>query len=104
MHLQFVARNDTKTTSSVKAKREIVIAAGAPRTPGLLQLSGVGLKNLLTGLEIEVVEDLPGVGYNFHDQPATFTGVTCTSFIYFAVKKVADNAERQFQQIPIPDA
>lgn len=63
----------------MKAKQEVIIAAGAPRTPGLLQLSGVGSKRLLSGLGIKVIEDLPGVGYNFHDQPATFTGVTCMS-------------------------
>ena len=39
-------------------------------------MSGIGPKKLLSGLGIDVVEDLPGVGYNFHDQPSFFAGVT----------------------------
>ncbi len=90
-----MARNDTKRTHSVKAKQEVIIAAGAPRTPGLLQLSGIGPKKLLSGLGINVVEDLPGVGYNFHDQPATFTGVTCMSDIQLQRQNAINNALRQ---------
>ena len=72
----FASRNDTKALHTVSAIAEVIIAAGAPRSSGLLQLSGIGPKTLLSGLGIEVIEDLPGVGYNFHDQPAIFTGVT----------------------------
>lgn len=62
---------------SVQASQEVIVAAGALRSPQLLQLSGIGPQKLLSSLGINVVENLPGVGYNFHDQPATFTGVTC---------------------------
>ena len=74
--VQFVSRNDTKSLQSVNATQEVILAAGAPRSPGLLQLSGIGPKKLLSTLGIPVIEDLPGVGYNFHDQPTIFTGVT----------------------------
>lgn len=74
---QYVSRNSTKIVQSVSARQEVILAAGAPRSPQILQVSGIGPRKLLAGLGIEVVEDLPGVGYNFHDQPAMFTGVTC---------------------------
>ena len=74
--VKYASRSKPKALKFVKANKEVIIAAGAPRTPGLLQLSGIGPKKLLSGLGIDVIEDLPGVGYNFHDQPATFTGVT----------------------------
>lgn len=53
----------------MSATREVILAAGALRSPGLLQLSGIGPKALLHKLGISVLEDLPGVGYNFQDQP-----------------------------------
>ena len=54
--------------SIAKAAKEVILAAGAPHSPQVLQLSGVGPKALLSGLGIDVVEDLPGVGLNFQDQ------------------------------------
>ena len=71
-----MSRNDN-TTRSVGVYQEVVLAAGTPRSPGLLQLSGVGPKKLLSGLGIDTIVDLPGVGYNFHDQPVLFTKLQC---------------------------
>ncbi|KAL8884351.1 MAG: hypothetical protein Q9192_006869 [Flavoplaca navasiana] len=68
--------NETLYIPSVQAKQEIIIAAGAPRSPQILQLSGIGPRKLLSSLHIDVIEDLPGVGHNFQDQPTMFTGVT----------------------------
>ncbi len=53
---------------SVYAKREVIVSGGQWMTPQLLQLSGIGDKNLLKKLNIEVIEDLPGVGQNQQDQ------------------------------------
>ncbi|KAF2837377.1 GMC oxidoreductase [Patellaria atrata CBS 101060] len=53
--------------STVKARKEIIIAAGAIHTPQVLQLSGVGPKSLLESADIPVLVDLPGVGQNFQD-------------------------------------
>ncbi|KAL8806984.1 MAG: hypothetical protein Q9182_000965 [Xanthomendoza sp. 2 TL-2023] len=75
--VQYVSRNATKTVRSVRANQEVIIAAGAPRSPQILQVSGIGPQKLLSSLGIDVVENLPGVGYNFQDQPAMFAGVTC---------------------------
>jgi choline dehydrogenase-like flavoprotein len=63
--------SDNKTVL-VRAKREVIIAAGAPHTPQVLQLSGIGPASLLNSLNIPVVEDLPGVGANFQDHAWAF--------------------------------
>ena len=57
----------------MKAKSEVIIAAGAPHTPQVLQLSGIGPSRLLKELGIPVVVDLPGVGQNFQDHPVVGT-------------------------------
>ncbi|KAK0616994.1 GMC oxidoreductase-like protein [Immersiella caudata] len=54
---------------SVKAKKEVIVAAGTLNTPKILQASGVGPKKLLRDAGIDVVVDLPGVGSNFQDHP-----------------------------------
>lgn len=46
---------------------KIVLSAGAINTPQLLQVSGVGPKDLLESHGIKVVKDLPGVGENLQD-------------------------------------
>ena len=46
---------------------EIILCGGAINSPQLLQLSGVGSAELLRGLGIHVVADLPGVGENLQD-------------------------------------
>ena len=43
------------------------MCAGAFGSPQLLQLSGVGNAAELSGLDIDVVADLPGVGENLQD-------------------------------------
>jgi choline dehydrogenase len=49
---------------------EVVLAGGAVNSPQLLMLSGIGPADHLTGLGIDVVAHLPGVGENLHDHPA----------------------------------
>jgi choline dehydrogenase len=46
---------------------EVILCGGAINSPQLLQLSGVGGGQLLAGLGIGVVADLPGVGENLQD-------------------------------------
>ncbi len=50
-----------------RARREVILAAGAIGSPQLLQLSGVGPGALLARHAVPVVHDLPGVGENLHD-------------------------------------
>ncbi|KAJ7171994.1 alcohol oxidase [Mycena filopes] len=47
---------------AVSAKLEVLLCAGAFQSPQLLELSGIGDAKLLSGLGIEVLLDLPGVG------------------------------------------
>ncbi|KAK4163120.1 GMC oxidoreductase-like protein [Cladorrhinum sp. PSN259] len=58
-----------KNARSVKAKKEVILAAGTIHTPQILQASGVGPAKLLKDAKIDVVVDLPGVGTNFQDHP-----------------------------------
>lgn len=51
----------------VRARREIVVAAGAIGSPHLLMLSGIGPAEQLRRFGIEVVRDAPGVGENLQD-------------------------------------
>jgi choline dehydrogenase len=55
----------------LRAARETIVCAGAYNSPQLLMLSGVGPAELLGLLQIPVVEDLPGVGQNLQDHPAS---------------------------------
>ncbi|KAG4441851.1 hypothetical protein IFR05_002652 [Cadophora sp. M221] len=67
------ARDSTDTTiTTVSATSEVVMAAGAFGSPILLQMSGIGPKDLLESAGIECKVDLPGVGQNFQDHAATF--------------------------------
>ncbi|KAF1954478.1 choline dehydrogenase-like protein [Byssothecium circinans] len=52
---------------SVKASKEVVIAAGSVHTPQILQLSGVGDAAYLEQFGIPSIVDLPGVGQNLQD-------------------------------------
>ena len=51
----------------VRARREVIVCAGAINSPKLLQLSGIGPPPLLQRFGIGVVNDLPGVGENLRD-------------------------------------
>ncbi len=54
---------------------EIVLSAGTILSPQLLMLSGVGPADHLSGLGIQVVQDLPGVGQNLRDHPGVSVGL-----------------------------
>lgn len=50
-----------------QANREVIVSAGTIASPQLLQVSGLGPGQHLAGLGIEVLRDLPGVGYNLQE-------------------------------------
>jgi choline dehydrogenase-like flavoprotein len=54
-------------THTVRARREVILSAGALQSPQLLLLSGIGDAAALSALGITPVVDLPGVGRNLRD-------------------------------------
>ncbi|CAG9104640.1 unnamed protein product [Plutella xylostella] len=54
----------------IKARREVILSAGAIQTPQLLMLSGIGDAEHLKELGIYPVANLPGVGQNLQDHVA----------------------------------
>lgn len=61
-----VYRKDGAETT-VQARREVIVCGGAINSPQLLMLSGIGPAKALSGLGIDVMHDLPGVGQNLQD-------------------------------------
>lgn len=55
----------------VRARAEVILAAGAVQTPHLLELSGVGDPQTLATVGIPVFHELSGVGNNYIDHFAT---------------------------------
>ncbi|WP_200828190.1 GMC family oxidoreductase [Mycobacterium sp. 3519A] len=51
----------------VRARREVILSAGAIGSPHLMQVSGLGPAGLLTQHQVPVAVDLPGVGDNLQD-------------------------------------
>lgn len=76
--LKLIVQGKTCTGASVKhkgsfrefkAKKKVVLCAGAINTPHLLLLSGIGPKEQLAKHGIHCIHELPGVGENLHDHP-----------------------------------
>lgn len=65
-----VAYTRENVAEQVRARREVILTAGALQTPQLLMLSGIGNAEELRTLGISAVHDLPGVGRNLHDHLA----------------------------------
>ena len=56
--------------SELRARREVILCAGAIGSPQLLQLSGVGPAEILKSQGVDVVQDNPWVGRNLQDHLA----------------------------------
>lgn len=69
------------------ADKEVILAAGAVDSPKLLQLSGIGDRNLLEKHQILVNKHLPAVGENLQDHH-------CVSYYYKANKKTLNDKFR----------
>jgi choline dehydrogenase len=68
-----------------RARREVILSAGAVETPKLLQCSGIGEAALLGKHQIPVVHDAPAVGRNLQDH-------LCASY-YFEASRPTVNDE-----------
>ncbi|KAJ4465690.1 hypothetical protein C8J55DRAFT_528227 [Lentinula edodes] len=76
--VQFYTVGDTEI-HTINASKEIIISAGAIKTPQLLMLSGIGEKDYLSTLGIDVLVDVPDVGQNLQDHPLTTISWTVNS-------------------------
>ncbi|XP_046744277.1 glucose dehydrogenase [FAD, quinone]-like [Diprion similis] len=70
--VEFVRENIRR---SVRARKEVILSAGAVQSPHLLMLSGIGPKEHLEDVGIKVIHDSPGVGQNLQDH-ITIGGLT----------------------------
>ncbi|KAJ4366898.1 hypothetical protein N0V83_007427 [Neocucurbitaria cava] len=88
-----IVKRGTAQKTTVIAKREVIVAAGALWTPWLLQRSGVGPIEVLKSAGIKVKKNLPGVGANFQDHPLGGTTWNWTkSTLYPTPGTLASNA------------
>jgi len=62
----------------IKARKEVIVSAGAIGSPKVLLLSGIGPKQHLQDIGIPCVQDLP-VGDNFHDHLHMSVNATITT-------------------------
>ena len=62
-----VAARVDGASRTFRARREVLLAAGAFQSPQILMLSGIGPAGHLRERGIDVCHDLPGVGRNLHD-------------------------------------
>lgn len=62
-----VEEGEEAEVRTVKPRLEVVVSAGAIHTPQILQRSGIAEAAFLEKAGIDVVVDLPGVGWNFQD-------------------------------------
>ncbi len=89
-----VSFQDGNGNTQERAEREIILCAGAIGSPQLLMLSGVGPAEDLRAFDIPVVCDLPGVGKNLQDHPATAMAYECTQPITLANAESLPNLMR----------
>nr|WP_294531173.1 choline dehydrogenase [uncultured Rhodopila sp.] len=65
-----VAYTQGGEAKQARARREVIVCAGAVQSPQILELSGIGQPGLLSSLGIAVQHALPGVGENYRDHYA----------------------------------
>ena len=67
-----------RSFSTIRARREVIIAASSINSPKLLMLSGIGPAAHLKDHGIDVVADRPGVGQNLQDHLEVYIQQECT--------------------------
>lgn len=69
---------NSNSATEARARREVLLCAGAIASPQILQRSGVGPAALLRELDIPMVHALPGVGRNLQDHLEMYLQYACT--------------------------
>ncbi|MUJ42293.1 choline dehydrogenase [Brucella abortus] len=67
-----------RTFSTIRARREVIIAASSINSPKLLMLSGIGPAAHLKEHGIDLMADRPGVGQNLQDHLEVYIQQECT--------------------------
>jgi choline dehydrogenase len=67
---------------TVKAEKEVILSGGSIGSPQMLMLSGVGPRDVLESVGVDVVVELPGVGQHVQDHLVSFPLIR---FFFFAV-------------------
>jgi len=67
-----------RSFTTIRARREVIIAASSINSPKLLMLSGIGPAAHLKEHGIDVVVDRPGVGQNLQDHLEVYIQQECT--------------------------
>ncbi|KAM0142197.1 hypothetical protein ACHAO1_001410 [Botrytis cinerea] len=90
--------NEEKFT--VNAEKEVILSAGAQRTPQLLQISGIGRRDVLEDLGIDVIVESEGVGENYQDH-ILFTTVNNAPNIAIQTGNLSTNATWLAEQLEL---
>jgi len=61
--------NGPKETRTVRVTKLVVVSAGAFGSPGILERSGIGAKEVLERVGVKQRVDLPSVGENYQGTP-----------------------------------
>ncbi|MBQ0529966.1 choline dehydrogenase [Providencia rettgeri] len=70
-------QGNSTTPTVVKARKEVLLCAGAIASPQILQRSGVGSEDVLAEFNIPAVHVLPGVGQNLQDHLEMYLQYEC---------------------------
>jgi choline dehydrogenase len=82
-----VVYHDGNGHQHVATAGEVIVAGGTFNSPQLLQLSGIGDREHLSGLGIETIADLPAVGRNVEDHLAVHVQHACLKPLSVAAMK-----------------
>ena len=82
--------------STAYARSEVILSAGPLQSPKLLELSGIGNKDLLGKHGIGVIHHLPGVGENLRDHTDVRLSFECSKPI--TINDVMNSPWRKFKE------
>ena len=76
-------------TTTITARKLVILSAGSLSTPQILERSGVGNRSIISAVGVTPLVDLPGIGENFQDHQGQITS-------YYMAESVAGNMDLLF--------